>query len=389
MKMKHLVIIFFVMLTCVINPLYGQDTEQQTDPSTPSSEEGTRVAEEENQETEPVTPSTQEQPSISQEPPTTTQADQEKETEDESSPTTPEEPAVENYMTDPPLVPKESEVESPIEEPVSTPPKWHGRRRMFKIVNDFLLEPDETLTTLVLIAGDATIQGTVTGNVLVIGGNVELTQGAQVNGLLKVIGGTVDGNLESVQNVRISNQWQMAPAVANLLMHPHTIWDIKKERNFRLTIQKFVILLITYLLIAVIFSRPINAVSSMLTEKLIGSILFSILMFIVIPAVAVVLILSIVGYPFLLLCICLLVPLALCGKTAIFLTLGSTLLAGRLKPLAVVFGFIPYFMATEIPHVDWVAFLIFNGVGIGICILSALNEMYQNQTQINWAERVR
>ena len=377
------------MLICTINPLFGQDTDPQTDPPAPSQEEVTLVEEEEeeNQESEPVSPSTQEQSSITQEPPTITEEDQDN--EDESSPTTPEEPTVESYMTDPPLVPKETEVEKPVEEPGPTPPQWQGRRRMFKIVNDFLLKPDETLTTLVLIAGDATIQGTVTGNVLVIGGNVELTEGAQVKGLLKVIGGTVDGNLESVQNVRINNQWQMVPAVANLLMHPHTIWDIKKERNFRLTIQKFVILLITYLLIAVIFSRPINAVSSMLSEKPIGSILFSILMFIVIPAVAVVLILSIVGYPFLLLCICLLVPVALCGKTAIFLTLGSTLLAGKLRPLAVVFGFIPYFMATEIPHVDWIAFLTFNGVGIGLCILSALNEMYQNQTNINWAERVR
>ena len=391
MKMKHLVVYLFIVLNSVINPLFVQDTEPQTDPSAPLQEEVTLVEEEEeeNQEPEPVTPSTQEQPTITQEPPTTTQEDQERDTEDTSSPITPDEPTVESDVTDPSLVPKEIEVEKPIEEPVPTPAEWQGRRRMFKIVNDFLLKPDETLTTLVLIAGDATIQGTVTGNVLVIGGNVDLTQGAQVQGLLKVIGGKINGSLESVQNVSISNQWQIAPAVANLLMHPHTIWDIKRHRSLRLTIQKFVILLITYLLIAVVFSRPINAASSMLTERPIGSILFSTLMFIVIPTVTVVLILSIVGYPFLLLCICLLVPVALCGKTAIFLTLGSTLLAGRLKPLAVIFGFIPYFMATEIPHVDWIAFLVFNGVGIGLCILSALNEMYQNQTKINWAERVR
>ena len=389
MNMRHFFIIFLVMLICVINPLFAQDTEPQTDPSVPTPEEVTTVEEEENQDTEPVTPSTQEESSILQEPPTITQEEGDKETEDGSLFANPEDPTVESDLADTPLISKEVEIEKPIEEPVPTPPQWQGRRRMFKIVNDFLLKPDETLTTLVLIAGDATIQGTVTGNVLVIGGNVELTQGAQVKGLLKVIGGKINGNLESVQNVRISNQWQMAPAVAHLLMHPHTIWDIKRHRSFRLTLLKFVILLITYLLIAVVFSRPINAVSSMLTERPIGSILFSILMFIVMPAVAVVLILSIVGYPFLLLCICLLVPVALCGKTAIFLTLGSTLLAGRLKPLAVVFGFIPYFMATEIPHVDWIAFLVFNGIGIGICILSALNVMYQNQTKINWAERVR
>ena len=382
MNMKYLVIIFLIMLICVINPLYGQDTEPQVEPPAP-------VEEVENQETEPVSPSTQEQPTITQEPPISTQENEENETEDESSHTTSEEPTVESDMIDLPLVPRETEINEPIEESVPTSSQWQGRRRMFKIVNDFLLRPDETLTTLVLIAGDATIKGTVTGNVLVIGGNVELTDGAQVKGLLQVIGGEINGNLDSTEKVKISNQWQIAPAVANLLMHPHTIWDIKRHRSFQLTLQKFVILLIAYLLTAVIFSRPINAVSSMLTERPIGSILFSLLMFIVIPAVAIVLILSIVGYPFLLLCICLLVPAALCGKTAIFLTLGSTLLAGKLKPLAVVFGFIPYFMATEIPHVDWIAFLTFNGVGIGICILSALNAMCQKQTNVNWAERVR
>ncbi len=388
--MKYLGIILLIIVVCGIQPLYAQDPDPQIDPSAPSQEKVT-PGDEENQQTAPVTPATREQPAITQESPTTTQGDQEQETEAESPPTIPEKPTVETDIMDSPLVPQEVEVEKPIEEPVPTPPKWEGRRRMFKIVNDFLLEPDETLTTLVLIAGNATIQGTVTGNVLVIGGNVELTQGAQVNGLLQVIGGKINGNLESLslENVKVSNQWQMVPAAAHLLMHPHTIWDIKRHRSFRLTIQKFVILLITYLFIAVVFSKPINAVSAMLTERPIGSILFSSLMFIVIPSIAVVLILSIIGYPFLLLCICLLVPLALCGKTAIFLTLGSTLLAGRLKPLAVVFGFILYFMATEIPHVDWIAFLIFNGVGVGICILSALNAMYQNQTKINWEERLR
>ena len=188
------------------------------------------------QQVEPT--ETQEEPSITQEPPTITQEETEQETEDVSPDTILEEHAVESDMTDPPHVPKEVEVEKPIEKPDTNPPQWQGRRRMFKIVNDFLLKPDETLTTLVLIAGDATIQGTVTGNVLVIGGNVELNQGGQVQGLLQVIGGQVNGNIESIENVRISNHWQIAPAVAHLLMHPHTVWDINKHRRFQLTISK-------------------------------------------------------------------------------------------------------------------------------------------------------
>jgi hypothetical protein len=247
------------------------------------------------------------------------------------------------------------------------------------------------MTTLVLISGDATIHGTVTGNVLVIGGDVELVLGAEVKGMVQVVGGQIIGNLESVKGYSVSNNWRILPAVANLLMHPHSVWDIRKHRNFQLTTMKFALLLLTYLLIAVTFPKPINAISSLLARRPIGSILFGFLMFIVIPVAGTLLILSIVGFPFLLLSICLLVPLALCGKTAIFYTLGSTLLAGRLKPLAVIFGFIPYFMATEIPHVDWVTFLLFNAIGIGISILSIISAMSsQSQSKnIHWSERVR
>jgi hypothetical protein len=48
-------------------------------------------------------------------------------------------------------------------------------------------------------------------------------------------------------------------------------------------------------------------------------------------------------------------------------------------------------MATEIPHVDWVTFLLFNAIGIGISILSIISAMSsQSQSKhIHWSERVR
>ena len=57
-------------------------------------------------------------------------------------------------------------------------------------------------------------------------------------------------------------------------------------------------------------------------------------------------------------------------KLVSLFTLGSTLLAGRLRPLSVIFGYIPYFMATEIPYIDWITFIVFNTIGIGLCILT-------------------
>ncbi len=376
--MKQIGFIFIIVIFGV-QPLFGQLSDPQTEPSSPATQEEKPVENDE-QNTELVSPSTQDVP-----------LENEKQDTENASLSTPEETSVDSDKQD--LIPEIEKVET--EEPPDTLdlalPKWQGRQRIFKLVNDYQLKANDVITTLVMIAGDATIQGTVTGNILIIGGDVALAPGAQVKGMLRVIGGEITGNLESAKNSSVSNHWKTLPAVADVLMRPHTVWDIRKHRNFRLTLVKFVLLLLTYLLIALAFPKPINAISSLFAGRPIESILFGILMFIVIPVISVVLILSIVGYPFLLLCICLLVPLALCGKTAIFFTLGSTLLAGRLKPLAVIFGFIPYFMATEIPHVDWIAFLAFNGIGISLCILAALSAM-SSQSQgknIHWSERVR
>ena len=72
--------------------------------------------------------------------------------------------------------------------------QWKKARRIFKIINDYQLTTDEILTTLVVIAADAKLQGRVTGNVLVIGGDVQLSPEAQVNGTLHIIGGWAEGN---------------------------------------------------------------------------------------------------------------------------------------------------------------------------------------------------
>lgn len=260
---------------------------------------------------------------------------------------------------------------------------WEKTRRIFKVVNDYELASDEVLTTLVMIAGNVRLQGSVTGNVLVLGGNVELVPGAQVNGTLHLIGGQVTGNMEGITDLQVSNRWQMVPAAMRLIMHPHALWTSNKKTSWQLTLVKFGLLLIMYLLVVTIFSRPVNAVSTLLTNQPIGSILFSMLMLAVIPLILALLTFSIVGVPFMLLGLSALLPLAICGKAAIFLTLGNTLFSGRLKPLAVIFGYLLYFMATALPYIDWITFLIINTIGIGLCFLSGINMMRPQNTRRN------
>ena len=294
---------------------------------------------------------------------------------------------VQGQETAPPNPTEKEDVEqptSPSEEAIDEPTKQIGvgeesttqrekTRRILKVVNDYELAADETVTTLVIIAGNGELQGRVTGNVLIIGGDIELTPTSQVNGTLHVIGGRVDGDIKGVANLQISNDWQMVPAAVHFVMHPHIFWGISDQANFRLTFVKFGLFLVMYLLIVALFPKPINAASELFGRRPIGSIIFGILALVMIPLFLAVLTLSIVGVPFMLLVLSLLIPLSIFGKAAIFLTLGSTLFSGRWKPLAVIFSYTLYFMATALPYIDWVTFLIVNTIGIGLCLLRGIS----------------
>ena len=265
-----------------------------------------------------------------------------------------------------------STMQAPMQAEVLDPEKT---QRTFKVVNDYHLAVGETLTTLVVIAGNVALQGRVTGNVLIIGGDIELTSTSQVNGTLHVIGGHATGNIEGVANLEVNNDWQMVPAAVRLVMQPHTFWGIGKQINLRLTFVKFGLFLLMYLLTVALFPKPINTISELFGRRPISSIIFGILILAIIPILLVGLTLSIVGVPFMLLVLALLIPLAICGKAAIFLTLGGTLFSGRWKPLAVIFSYTLYFMATALPYIDWMMFLIVNATGTGLCLLKVMSMM--------------
>ena len=264
------------------------------------------------------------------------------------------------------------------------PLHWEKKQHILKIANDYELAADAAATTLIMIAGGARLQGHVTGNVLVLGGDVELTQGSQVNGTLQVIGGQVSGHTDGVANLAVSNHWQMVPAAAKLVMHPHIFSKtLNRQANLRRTVVKSGLSLLMYLLIFALFSRPINAIGGVLSRRPIGSLLFGVLMLPLVPLVFILLTLSVVGVPFMLVALALLVPLAVFGKTAIFVTLGSTLFSGRWKPIGVIFSYILYFMATSLPYIDWVTFLLINAVSIGVCLLSGLGTMLPQDRRTN------
>lgn len=372
-RIKRIGFITFLLLLLSIQLLYGQTPDQEF----PSLE----LQEQQNGDNNPS-----EIEKVTTEQSTKTIPDDIDEEEPKTVDENPAENGESNITT--PII--EEDIQSLVDSEEDSEKTWKGKYRIFKLVNDYQVKSDEILTTLVMIAGNASIHGTVTGNVLIIGGNVELASGAYIKGKLQVIGGQVIGDRQYVENISEDNGWNIIPASTKILMHPHTVWDLRKHSDIRITIAKFIFFTLAYLVLVLIFPKPINAISTFLTRRPIVSILFGVLTFIIMPVVAIILILSIIGIPCLILGICLLVPFALCGKAGIFFTLGSTLLAGRLRPLSVIFGYIPYFMATEIPYIDWIAFIVFNTIGIGLCILLILSALStRNQRRIkNWTDRI-
>ena len=263
-----------------------------------------------------------------------------------------------------------------VEEPAVTAslPPWEGTRRVLKIVNDYRLAADEVVTTLVIIAGNATLHGTVIGNVLVLGGDVALAPTAQIDGTLRVLGGQVSGGMGMERRIYVHNGWRIVPAGTRLLMQPHAVWGISRRGNLWLTGAKFGMSCLTYLLLALMFSRQVQRMVTQISEHPAGTMFFGILMLVFIPVLLGVLTLSIVGIPCLFLVAGVLFGMAIYGKTALFLFVGGTLLSGRLKPLAVIFGYILYFMATSVPYIDWVTFLVVNSIAVGICWLGSTGQ---------------
>ena len=280
--MKQIALIFLIFIMCGVQIVSGQTPDTESESTEAPSEE--QVVENDEQDTELKTPET----------PITTEDETDLEGEDEnpepvttedllinlldendneeSTPITEEEEEDDNDNEEStPITEEEGEDEDRVDEIDTIPYKWEGTRRIFKLVNDYYLEPDEVVTTVIMVSGDATIHGTVTGNVLVIGGDIVLSKDAEIKGMVQVVGGNMTGDFEPTENHIVSNGWRILPAAAHLLMHPHTVWDIRKHRNFRFTTLKFGLLLLTYLLMALTFRKPINAVSSMLVEMPIGS----------------------------------------------------------------------------------------------------------------------
>ena len=247
-------------------------------------------------------------------------------------------------------------------------------QQVVQIGGNYHLNPKEAVESLVVIGGNLTLRGKVSNDVLVLKGDVEVQEGAVVLGSVTTVLGKIRGKqyLEGIH--REVNGWKFIPASAWLIMRPQEAWGMGKSAKFGWGVLVFIALTLVHISVYAVFPQRMNTMAHVISHRPIGSTLLGLVVMIAAPSLITVLVLSIIGIPFVLLFVSILLPIAIYGKTAIFLSMGQTIFSHQPKVVAVIAGYWIYFMATSIPHVGLPMFLAANTIGVGICLRTVFGQ---------------
>jgi uncharacterized RDD family membrane protein YckC len=243
-------------------------------------------------------------------------------------------------------------LEQPVDSP--TPPEesdheheGHGRRGgndAVMVGDDFVLKEGEVANDVVVVSGNATINGRVTGDLVVVGGkarvlgkvdgelvvilgSASLEAAAEIGSDVTVVGGTltrepgskIDGTPHVVSRLGILPKFEALQSyTVNALMQARPIapqvgwmWGIVG------------IFLLLYLLIAVLFPRPIQACVDTLEKRPIGSFFMGILLFVLLAPLTFLLAVSVVGIPVIPFLFCAMIVAYLFGKVSVYRFAGT------------------------------------------------------------------
>ena len=241
----------------------------------------------------------------------------------------------------------------------------------------------ETIDGIILVVGDAKIQGHVKGDIFVLRGDVEIGESAQVMGKVTVVLGKIIGKDYLLDEPETSthpyeeiNGWHLVPASTKLMMYPQEVWGMPRF-GFGWGVL-FVTLALTHMLLVIVFPQQMEGMAHTISHRPIGSTLLGLIVMIIVPYLSMLLILSIVGIPLMLLFFSILLSMAIYGKTAIFLSIGATIRSAKSRSsspqrssiISVIVGYSIYSLATWIPyfHINHLTFIIASAIGIGISL---------------------
>ncbi len=276
----------------------------------------------------------------------------------------------------------------------------HGRRGEDAVMvgNDFVLKEGEVAQNVVIVSGNARISGRVSGELVVVGGSAEvlgkvdgkmvvilgsasLGPAAEIGGDVAVVGGRltrepgskIDGTPRVVSRPGILPKFEALQAYT--IHGPMFGRPIAPQVPWVWTVVG--IFLLIYLLIAVLFPRPIQACVDTLEKRPVGSFFMGILLFVLLAPLTFLLAVSIVGIVVIPFLFCAMIIAFLFGKVSVYRFAGAQLgrqfnLATFQLPLvALLIGALIFCLLYMIPVLGFLVWCAIIPFGMGAAALAA------------------
>jgi uncharacterized RDD family membrane protein YckC/cytoskeletal protein CcmA (bactofilin family) len=270
-------------------------------------------------------------------------------------------------------------------------------RELVLVGKDAVVREGETFSEVVVVGGSAMIDGTVTGDVVVIAGSAKVK--GKINGGLVVVLGSADlgsdayvrhnavvvgGPVVTVPGAKIDGDLREVALGTGLShFHPMDGWLGKGLFHARLLPPvrgwwwgMALVFLLLYLLVALIFQRPVQACVRALETRPVASIFSGILAFLLIGPLMLLLAVSGVGLVIVPFAICAILVVGLLGKVTVYQCTGLQLgrqtgLAALQQPLlALVLGAVLFCLLYTVPVLSFVVWGIIAPLGIGAVLIA-------------------
>ena len=275
---------------------------------------------------------------------------------------------------------------------------WHGGRDVVIVGNDFVLKEDEDAADVVVVFGNATIKGRVSGDVVVVAGSADVP--GKIEGDLKTVLGsvTLGADAEVKRDVAVVGGTLTREPGAKIGGRPTVVSTLGVVPNFE-WLKSYAVhgvmkarpiapqvgwvwgvvgmFLLIYLLIAILFPRPIQACVDTLEKRPVGSFFMGILLFVLLAPLTFLLAVSIVGIPVIPFLFCAMIVAFLFGKVSVYRFAGTqvgkqfNLATFQLPLVAFLIGTLIFCLLYMIPVLGFLVWCAIVPFGMGAAALAA------------------
>jgi uncharacterized RDD family membrane protein YckC len=304
---------------------------------------------------------------------------------------------------DPPREPAPVEApaaQPPVERPDVPAPSRRLQRPVIRVMQDYTLAAGEEVPEIRVIFGDATIEGVVSGDVLVVLGSARLVGPAQIGGSLVVVGGGVNADADARvrRELVVVGGTLTAPrtfsaegdqVIVGSPMLGEAIRDISPWVTRGLVFGRLIVpgldwvwtvvivFFLVYLALNTIFDRGVGATADVIVNRPMSAFMAGLLVLVLAVPVLAIVAATVIGLAVIPFLVCALVVAALLGKTAVVRGIGRSVLRTETPEgrgaafLAFLIGFAILTLAYMVPVLGIVTWALTSVLGLGAATVTA------------------